>query len=32
MKLKKFIAPTMPEVMQQIRQELGRNAVILQSK
>lgn len=32
MKLKKFIAPTMPEVMQQIRKELGRNAVILQSK
>src|SRR5699024_10269009 len=32
MKLKKIIAPTMPEAMQRIRKELGRNAVILQSK
>lgn len=32
MKLKKFTAPTMPEAMQQIRSELGSNAVILQSK
>lgn len=32
MKLKKFTAPTMPEVMQHIRSELGRDAVILQSK
>ncbi|HLR74711.1 MAG TPA: flagellar biosynthesis protein FlhF [Virgibacillus sp.] len=32
MKVKKFIATTMPEAMQQIRTELGTEAVILQSK
>ncbi|WP_217585592.1 flagellar biosynthesis protein FlhF [Lentibacillus saliphilus] len=32
MKVKKYIAPTMPEAMQQIRKELGSNAVILNSK
>lgn len=32
MKLKKFTAKTMPEAMQQIRSELGRDAVILRSK
>src|SRR5699024_7414087 len=32
MKVKKFIATTMPEAMQQIRTELGSEAVILQSK
>ncbi|MGY0691576.1 flagellar biosynthesis protein FlhF [Virgibacillus sp. FSP13] len=32
MKVKKYVAPTMPEVMQQIRKELGPDAVILNSK
>ncbi len=32
MKLKKFVAPTMPEAMNQIRKELGPDAVILNSK
>ncbi|UFU01042.1 flagellar biosynthesis protein FlhF [Radiobacillus kanasensis] len=32
MKVKKFIAPTMPEVMNQIRKDLGADAVILNSK
>ncbi|MEN1966857.1 flagellar biosynthesis protein FlhF [Lentibacillus sp. N15] len=32
MKVKKFVAPTMPEAMQQIRKELGKDAVILHSK
>lgn len=32
MKVKKYIAPTMPEVMNQVRKELGRDAVILNSK
>lgn len=32
MKVKKYIAPTMPEAMQQIRKELGTDAVILHSK
>lgn len=32
MKVKKFIAATMPEAMQQIRSKLGNDAVILQSK
>ncbi len=32
MKLKKFTARSMPEVMQQIRSELGRDAVILKSR
>lgn len=32
MKVKKFIAPTMPEVMQKVRKELGNDAVILHSK
>lgn len=32
MKLKKFVAKTMPEAMQQVRKELGTDAVILNSK
>ncbi|WP_163971238.1 flagellar biosynthesis protein FlhF [Oceanobacillus halotolerans] len=32
MKVKKFIAPTMPEAMNQVRKELGKEAVILNSK
>lgn len=32
MKIKKYIAPTMPEAMKQIRAELGNEAVILNSK
>lgn len=32
MKVKKYAAPTMPEVMRQIRQELGSEAVILNSR
>ncbi|MBP1968083.1 flagellar biosynthesis protein FlhF [Virgibacillus natechei] len=32
MKVKKFVAPTMPEAMKQIRNELGSEAVILNSK
>lgn len=32
MKVKKFIAPTMPEAMKMIRNELGKDAVILNSK
>lgn len=32
MKVKKFIAPTMPEAMYKIRKELGNDAVILNSK
>jgi flagellar biosynthesis protein FlhF len=32
MKIKKFVAPTMPEVMKKIRIELGSDAVILNSK
>ncbi|SHF51974.1 flagellar biosynthesis protein FlhF [Ornithinibacillus halophilus] len=32
MKVKKYIATTMPEAMKQIRKELGKNAVILNSK
>lgn len=32
MKIKKFIAPSMPEAMKQIRSELGSEAVILNSK
>ncbi|WP_188454372.1 flagellar biosynthesis protein FlhF [Virgibacillus oceani] len=32
MKVKKYVAPTMPEAMNQIRKELGANAVILNSK
>ncbi|MFQ3543314.1 flagellar biosynthesis protein FlhF [Halobacillus rhizosphaerae] len=32
MKIKKFIAPTMPEAMKKVRQELGPDAVILNSK
>lgn len=32
MKVKKFLAPTMPEAMQQIRKDLGSDAVILNSK
>jgi len=32
MKVKKYIAPSMPEAMQKIRKELGSNAVILNSK
>lgn len=32
MKVKKFVAPTMPEAMNQIRKELGSEAVILNSK
>ncbi|MFD1850364.1 flagellar biosynthesis protein FlhF [Oceanobacillus bengalensis] len=32
MKIKKYIAPTMPEAMNEIRKELGPDAVILNSK
>ncbi|WP_112180860.1 flagellar biosynthesis protein FlhF [Paraliobacillus zengyii] len=32
MKVKKYIAPTMPEVMKKVRKELGADAVILNSK
>lgn len=32
MKVKKYVAPTMPEVMSKIRKELGPEAVILNSK
>ena len=32
MKVKKYVAPTMPEIMNQIRKELGPEAVILNSK
>jgi flagellar biosynthesis protein FlhF len=32
MKVKKFVAPTMPEAMKMIRTELGNDAVILNSK
>lgn len=32
MKMKKYIAPTMPEAMKQIRKELGPDAVILNSQ
>lgn len=32
MKVKKFIAPSMPEAMKMIRDELGKDAVILNSK
>ncbi|WP_138414802.1 flagellar biosynthesis protein FlhF [Aquibacillus sediminis] len=32
MKVKKFVAPTMPEVMKHVRKELGADAVILNSK
>lgn len=32
MKVKKYIAPTMPEVMKKVREELGVDAVILNSK
>jgi len=32
MKIKKYLAKSMPEAMQQIRKELGSDAVILQSK
>ncbi|HLR41063.1 MAG TPA: flagellar biosynthesis protein FlhF [Virgibacillus sp.] len=32
MKVKKYVAPTMPEVMSKIRKELGPDAVILNSK
>lgn len=32
MNIKKFIAPTMPEVMKKVKSELGENAVILNSK
>ncbi|MGJ9458876.1 flagellar biosynthesis protein FlhF [Oceanobacillus sp. CF4.6] len=32
MKIKKYIAPSMPEAMNQIRKELGSDAVILNSK
>lgn len=32
MKVKKFVAPTMPEAMKKIRSELGSDAVILNSK
>ncbi|WP_186577454.1 flagellar biosynthesis protein FlhF [Aquibacillus kalidii] len=32
MKVKKYTAPTMPEVMKQVRKELGSDAVILNSK
>ncbi|OMP68620.1 flagellar biosynthesis protein FlhF [Domibacillus epiphyticus] len=32
MKMKKFMAPSMPEVMKKVRAELGPQAVILQSK
>ena len=32
MKIKKFVATSMPEVMKQIRADLGADAVILNSK
>ncbi|MGP4080211.1 flagellar biosynthesis protein FlhF [Pseudalkalibacillus sp. R45] len=32
MKIKKYIAPTMPEAMKKIRNDLGKDAVILNSK
>ncbi|RYG73856.1 flagellar biosynthesis protein FlhF [Lentibacillus lipolyticus] len=32
MKVKKYVAPTMPEAMKKVRQELGSDAVILNSK
>ncbi|AIF43743.1 flagellar biosynthesis protein FlhF [Virgibacillus sp. SK37] len=32
MKVKKYVGPTMPEVMKEIRKELGSDAVILNSK
>lgn len=32
MKVKKYLAPTMPEAMHKVKQELGSDAVILQSK
>ncbi|WLV25778.1 flagellar biosynthesis protein FlhF [Aciduricibacillus chroicocephali] len=32
MKIKKYTAPTMPEAMQQIRKDLGKDAVILNSR
>lgn len=32
MKVKKYIAPSMPEAMKKVRQDLGTNAVILQTK
>lgn len=32
MKIKKYIAPTMPELMKKVRKELGADAVILNSK
>jgi flagellar biosynthesis protein FlhF len=32
MKVKKYVAPTMPEAMKKIRAELGKDAVILNSK
>ncbi|MFS0672453.1 flagellar biosynthesis protein FlhF [Ornithinibacillus sp. 179-J 7C1 HS] len=32
MKVKKYVAPTMPEAMNQVRKELGSDAVILSSK
>ncbi|MBM7571838.1 flagellar biosynthesis protein FlhF [Aquibacillus albus] len=32
MKVKKFVAPTMPEVMMKVRKDLGSDAVILNSK
>jgi flagellar biosynthesis protein FlhF len=32
MKVKKYVAPTMPEVMSKVRKELGAEAVILSSK
>ncbi|WP_047981255.1 flagellar biosynthesis protein FlhF [Ornithinibacillus contaminans] len=32
MKVKKYVAPTMPEAMSRIRKELGKDAVILSSK
>lgn len=32
MKVKKYVAPTMPEVMHKVKQELGSDAVILRSK
>ncbi|WP_079709464.1 flagellar biosynthesis protein FlhF [Paraliobacillus ryukyuensis] len=32
MKVKKYLAPTMPEVMSKVRKELGNDAVILNSK
>src|SRR5699024_5424196 len=32
MKIKKYVAPTMPEAMRKIRKDLGSDAVILNSK